>query len=253
MSTLQGYKLFLERRKKKVNGKKAILMGLNYPGTKFRLAGCVNDVRNGKKFLNKKGYDTKVLIDKDIKRDYDLLEALEELKNSDAKTIFFHYSGHGTRIRDRTRDELDGWDEVVFSKNGRGISDDQIVEKLQSIKNKTIYLIFDCCHSGSIADLPFRLSPNTRNIKENDYQFESDIICISGCKDVQTSADVTENNVSFGALSKTLYDLLRRKKGKYTWKELWLELLKKMREKGYSQVPQLSVSDVNLFEKIVQL
>jgi len=253
MSTLQGYKLLLERKKKKTNYKKAILMGLNYPGTRFRLLGCVNDVRNGKRFLNNKGYDTKVLIDKDIKKDYDLLEALEELKNSDAKTILFHYSGHGTQIRDKNRDELDGWDEVVFSKNGKNITDDQIVKKLQSIKNKTIYLIFDCCHSGSIVDLPFRLIPNTKNIIENNHQFESDIICISGCNDYQTSADVTQNNISFGALSKNLYQLLRSKKGKYTWKDLCLELVKKMRDKGYTQVPQLSVSDVNLFEKMVEL
>src|SRR5680860_380697 len=94
--------------------KKAILMGLNYPGTRFSLKGCINDVRSGARYLKKQQYDTKVLIDKNITIEYNLLEALTELKDSGVKTVLFHYSGHGSQILDQTGDEVDKWDETVF-------------------------------------------------------------------------------------------------------------------------------------------
>lgn len=244
---------YFKKPSKKITQKKnkAILLGLNYPGTRFRLSGCVNDVRNGQRYLKKHNYDTKLLIDRNVSKNYNVLEALEELAKSDADKVFFHYSGHGTRKRDQNGDEADGWDEVVFSKDGVEISDDDICKVVQSIKGKTVFLIFDCCHSGSIVDLPFQLNPNGSVDKVNSKKFNSDIICISGCKDHQTSADITEGNVSYGALSKTLYDLLRKNRCK-TWKNLWNTLTNEMRKKGYSQIPQISASDSHLFNRFIK-
>ena len=100
-------------------GKKAILVGLNYPRSHYQLNGCINDVKNGGKYLNGHGYETKILEDKDISRKYNIIEALNELKNSSQKTVFFHYSGHGTQQKDLNGDEKDGYDEVIFSKDKR--------------------------------------------------------------------------------------------------------------------------------------
>ncbi len=236
-------------RKKKQKSKKAIMMGLNYPTTRFKLFGCVNDVRNGKRFFFKKKYDVKVLIDKDITNEYNLLEALDELKNSDAKYLVFHYSGHGTQTKDINNDEIDGWDESVFSTNNTIITDDLIRKKLQEFKNKTVFLIFDCCHSGTIVDLPYKLNSNVIEII-NNYHFDSNIICVSGCRSDQTSADVTENNISYGALSKTLYDILRKGNCK-TWRNLSNSLQAKMKKEGYTQIPQLSASKTNLFDRFI--
>ncbi len=241
------------RRYNKNKTRSAILMGLNYPGTRFKLRGCVNDVRNCAKLLRKHKYSVKVLIDKDIKKNYNLLEALRELSQSQSKQIFFHYSGHGTRRRDTDGDEKDKWDEVVFSKDNVEITDDQISGVLSNTHGKTIFLIFDCCHSGTIVDLPYTLSPNGTTDKVTDKTFHSDIICISGCKDTQTSSDVTDKNVSYGALSHTLYKLMRKHYGKLTWLELWKLLVEEMRDAGYRQIPQLSASDPKLFNKKVEL
>ena len=69
----------------------------------------------------------------------------------------------------------------------------------------------------------------------------------------QTSEDVTENDISYGALSKTLYHIIEKQKKQITWKGLWLKLLVKMRKDKYSQVPQISVSNTKLFKSFVNL
>jgi len=237
--------------------KSAILIGLNYPGSNFTLRGCINDVKNGEKFLKEKGYDTKLFTDFEISSQFDVLEALNELKKSDSKTVFFHYSGHGIQIKDTDGDEIDGKDEVLFSKNGHLITDDQINSLLALFpEDKTVFLIFDCCHSGTIVDLPYiadltKLGYKEEKVKKN---IKAKIICISGCNDSQTSADVTEKGLSYGALSATLYSLLRNHKNQeISWKNIYLELVLEMSKKRYQQIPQLTASYPELFNTIVKL
>jgi hypothetical protein len=75
-------------------------------------------------------------------------------------SLFLHYSGHGGQLEDSTGDEEDGYDETImpldFQKNGQIIDDDLhniLVEPLKAGVRLT--LIFDCCHSGTVLDLPF--------------------------------------------------------------------------------------------------
>lgn len=88
--------------------KKAVLIGINYPGTAVELRGCVNDVRRMQKclielygFANK---DITILIDTDKsciqptgKNIHDELTRLIASGQS-GDFLVFHYSGHGTRI-----------------------------------------------------------------------------------------------------------------------------------------------------------
>jgi len=88
--------------------KKAVLVGCNYPGTKAELKGCVNDVnRMYKCLVERYGFEEeniRVLIDTDdsypqptgvnIRRAWKTL--VEGARPGDI--IFFHYSGHGTRL-----------------------------------------------------------------------------------------------------------------------------------------------------------
>lgn len=235
--------------------KKAILIGLNYPGSHYSLNGCVNDVRNGAMFLKERDYDVKMLEDKDISLSYNVLQALTELRNSAQQVVFFHYSGHGTQMKDLDADEEDNLDEVIYSKDDVLITDDDINRILLSYpENKTVFLIFDCCHSGSIADLPYILNVDGK-VKEEKVKkiAAAKIICISGCQDNQTSADMTERGISFGALSSTVYSLLRSYNGKdVTWKIFYQDLVKEMKRKKYSQYPILSSSHLSFFdEKVV--
>ena len=60
---------------------------------------------------------------------------LLELIISDAKTLFFHYSGHGSYIKDENGDEVDGKDECLcpidYAYSGM-IIDDEIKGILQN-------------------------------------------------------------------------------------------------------------------------
>ena len=146
--------------KKEIGNKSGILIGLNYPNSFYSLNGCVNDVKNGDSYLKTHGYDSKFLDDSGVTNSYNVLEALEELGSNDSKYVFFHYSGHGTQQVDKDGDEVDGMDEVVYSIGGKLITDDEINKTLSSFpEDKIVFLIFDCCHSGTIADLPYISSP----------------------------------------------------------------------------------------------
>ena len=233
--------------------KTSILIGLNYPGSHYSLNGCVNDVKNGDLFLKDHGYNSKFLDDSKVTDSYNVLEALEELRNSNSEYVFFHYSGHGTRQVDKDGDEEDGMDEVIYSKNGKMITDDEINQALSLFsEDKTIFLVFDCCHSGTIADLAYICTDHGYSILKNPKHLKAKIICLSGCKDFQTSADITEGSISYGALYSTLYKILRNNKTEITWSELHKQLKLEMSFKKYTQIPQLTASDPDLFNEIVK-
>ncbi|WZZ58781.1 hypothetical protein YC2023_058888 [Brassica napus] len=88
--------------------KKALLIGINHPGTAVELCGCVNDVRRMKKCLiDRYGFsnkDIRVLIDTDKSSiqptGKNIHEALKKLiaEEESGDVLVFHYSGHGTRL-----------------------------------------------------------------------------------------------------------------------------------------------------------
>ncbi|XP_014499480.1 metacaspase-6-like [Vigna radiata var. radiata] len=145
-------------------GKRAVLIGCNYPGTKAELRGCVNDVWNMKKCLiNIYGFserDIVLLIDthhsytqptgKNIR--LALSKLVRSAKPRDA--LFVHYSGHGTRLPAESDDEDNtGYDECIVPTDMNLITDDdfrQLVDKVPRGCNITI--VSDCCHSGGLIE-----------------------------------------------------------------------------------------------------
>jgi metacaspase-1 len=77
-------------------------------------------------------------------------------------SLFFHYSGHGATQADVSpdTDEADGQDETIvpvdYQKAGM-IVDDEIFDLLVAPLPKGVRLtaVMDCCHSGSVFDLPY--------------------------------------------------------------------------------------------------
>lgn len=75
-------------------------------------------------------------------------------------TNFFHYSGHGGQVRDPTGSHpsgvLDTICPVDFQTAGQ-INSDTLHRHLvsQMPANSTLFVILDCCHSGSALELPF--------------------------------------------------------------------------------------------------
>jgi hypothetical protein len=77
------------------------------------------------------------------------------------RTIHVHYSGHGAYVKDENGDEEDGYDETLvpvdYYKKGQ-ITDDDVFKKLVSKmpEGATLTCLMDCCHSGTVLDLPYQ-------------------------------------------------------------------------------------------------
>lgn len=76
-------------------------------------------------------------------------------------TIFFFFSGHGSRARDTAGDEVDGWDNTIVPtdwatpEGSSPITDDLLYRVL--VKDLPpgvrLFSIFDCCHSSNVLGL----------------------------------------------------------------------------------------------------
>lgn len=154
--------------------RKALLIGINYFGSKNQLRGCINDVRNMYNFLTQRyGYkaeDIVMLTDDNnelvrVPTRANMIRAMQWLvKDARANdALFFHYSGHGGQTPDQDGDEEDGMDDVIypvdFEMAGQIIDDEMhaiMVAPLQSGVRLTA--LFDSCHSGTVLDLPYTYS-----------------------------------------------------------------------------------------------
>lgn len=151
--------------------RKALLVGINYFGSKSQLGGCINDVKNVSTYLNEhcnyKREDMVILTDDQQNpmsqpTKANIIRAMYWLVK-DARpndSLFFHYSGHGGQTEDLDGDEDDGYDEVIypvdFQQQGH-IVDDQMHEIMVRNLPAGVRLtaIFDSCHSGTALDLPY--------------------------------------------------------------------------------------------------
>ena len=99
--------------------KRALSIGINYPGTSNSLRGCVNDSRMIEILLRTRyGFeDITLLLDNDATTD-NMRKALNKLVDSaePGDVLFFHYSGHGSQVLNQKDDddiEPDGLDEII--------------------------------------------------------------------------------------------------------------------------------------------
>jgi hypothetical protein len=239
---------------------RALLIGINYVRTpESRLRGCVNDVKNMENFLSSVvGMDKKDImsyVDEDP-NEYDKTTAIgitRELRNLvsdswkyDLDLVWFHYSGHGCSIVDNSGDEKDGKDEALVPSdyNVAGvISDDFISRIMRGFNPKTkVVCVFDCCHSGTIADLRYHYrSKDDVLINKIPFDFTAKIITLSGCKDDQTSADAfnVQNAHKFtGALTSCLINVFDDscKNDVFVMLE---KVRKEIQTKRFSQIPQI--------------
>ena len=104
--------------------KRALIFGINdYPGTYNDLAGCVNDAKDIKKWLEGYGYICNIYLDSEVtkvKFKTKLAEAVAVLRTGDR--LFVTYSGHGTYVTDKSGDEGNGYDEALYVYDGVVVS-----------------------------------------------------------------------------------------------------------------------------------
>ncbi|MDD5389854.1 MAG: caspase family protein [Gallionellaceae bacterium] len=147
--------------------RRALLVGINdYRGISD-LHGCVNDVTNMRDVLRSYlGFTNKeIRVATDARATKaGILSRLDWLvKGAKAGDfLVFHYSGHGSQIRDRDGDELeDGMDELIcphdFDWDGTYILDDDLNAIFKTLPKGVLLEVFlDSCHSGTgLRDVDF--------------------------------------------------------------------------------------------------
>ena len=261
--------------------KKALLVGINdYKGVSD-LGGCVNDVLDMHfslcSLFNFQASEVRVLTDSRATK-VNIINRLKWLVKGAKKGDFlvFHFSGHGSQIRDRNNDELeDGMDELIcpydMDWDGTFITDDTLNEILQDVpEGALLEVVLDCCHSGTglkemglqpppelaaehptlnrylppPADIFLRFSGQETDLKKRGFaegfngRGSKHHILWAGCMANQTSADAYINGRYHGAFSYYLNMHLRRNP-KVSRTELLGKVRASLTHGGYSQIPQL--------------
>lgn len=117
-------------------------------------------------------------------------------------TVFF--AGHGAQVVDTSGDEADGYDEVMVFDSGY-IVDDDLAIYLQKYSAGTAHtiLLSDCCHSGTIWDIPEDL----RTAKS----FPANLMSVSSSNDSQTSKQLELQSNLQGVFTFNLWTLVRNR------------------------------------------
>ncbi|CAH8269996.1 unnamed protein product [Arabidopsis lyrata] len=157
----------------------AVLVGCNYPNTRNELHGCINDVLAMKEtIMSRFGFkedDIEVLTDEpeskvkptgaNIKAS--LRRMVGKAQAGSGDILFFHYSGHGTRIPSVKSSHPFKQDEAIVPCDFNLITDVDFRELVNQLPKGTSFtMISDSCHSGGLIDKekeqigPFSVSSN---------------------------------------------------------------------------------------------
>lgn len=274
---------------------KALLVGINdYKGV-GDLRGCINDVTNIRNLLKTyfgfSNEDIRILVDERATKQ-NILFRLEKLVTNakPGDLIVFHFSGHGSQIRDRDMDELkDHMDELIcpwdMNWDDGFITDDMLKEILNTLNKEVMMeIILDCCHSGTGTrnnSLGRPSEPNAENKVLNrhlpppvdiqsrfqgeeeelnpkkafrtDKTLTMNHILWAGCKDHQTSADAYINGYYNGAFSYYFCKHIRDSKGNISRNELQKRILNSLNYNNFLQLPQLECEGNRKAENIFSL
>jgi hypothetical protein len=237
---------------------RALLVGINYVGTPYSLSGCINDVTDMQKHLQK--YfpgckDYRVITDntamKPTKKN--IMDSINWLTTGlkPGQNIYFHFSGHGGLVRDANGDEVSGFDSCLYPLNGTKIEtiiDDEVRAALAAKipAGSKCFVVFDCCYSGSAVDLRCTWqAPSANSLLCTEFakyaKTAGSVIFLSGCHDSQTAADtVGIDGRPCGALTMSLLQTWKTYGAAIKLKYLLWDVRKFLKEFGYSQIPQLT-------------
>jgi hypothetical protein len=172
------------------------------------------------------------------------------------ENVYFHFSGHGGLTEDKNNDEKSGKDSCIYPIQDKQcekikIIDDELREKLVNKipTDSKCFAVLDCCHSGTGLDLRYKYNFSNNKINTSTDLNYTDtlgsVIFLSGCKDIQKSADVQSNGSAWGALTNTLTSIWNQSGTPISWADLIREIRAKLDADGFDQIPQLSWGQKN--------
>jgi len=212
----------------------------NYDGTVNALNGCMNDWRNY--LVN---IDDHFGVPQENRQSYVAKNYRRELVVAQAKllpgmihagdTLIYSNSSHGTDMPDQDGDEVDGYDEALYTDDGKFISDDEIHQLMTKfIPGCLVMGFFDNCRAGTM----------DRNVSLNWHSMPPDVKCHAvfffGCVERGTSADAYINGRYEGAFSHFLFQALFERKYELTYLELLTCTNELLRKNRYRQVGQMA-------------
>ncbi|KAK9989085.1 hypothetical protein SO802_029324 [Lithocarpus litseifolius] len=270
--------------------KRALLCGVSYYGRSYKLKGSVNDVRCMRYFLvEKMGFPNEsiLILTEDetdplrIPTKHNIRMALKWLVQGiqSGDSLVFHFSGHGSRERDKNMDEIDGYDETLcpvdYETQGKIIDDevnDTIVRPIP--RGAKLHAIIDACYSGTVLDLPFLCRMNREGVYTWEFQTYTPsvykgtsgglAISFGACDDQQTASDTTalagkastgaltycfiqavqsEPGLTYGRLLNSIRQQIREAKTGIRLNGPIASLINKVLGADLSQEPQLSSSE----------
>jgi hypothetical protein len=229
----------------------AFLMGSNYKGTSAELGACVSDCQNIKRAFTNRGFRFIEHVSETPLKWPIVKQSLETtLRSLRSGDIFFlYYSGHGLQIPDLNGDEIDGKDEAIYIDEKTIISDDQLSLLLQiPVSGVKIFLMFDCCHSGTIMDLP--LSWENRLFKTTSRKFfRADMVCFSGCADNKVAYETSVGGFLTTSFIKTLQSW--RSSGTRPWIDLFNKVSTELSKVSNKiQVCKLSINRQTVLSRV---
>jgi hypothetical protein len=249
---------------------KALFIGINYTGIpQIRLNGCINDVINMEKFITglyPSCTQRRVITDDTAVKPTkaNILAAIQWLV-SDLKpgqNAYFHFSGHGTGVRDTNGDEVSGVDSCICPYNGSRveiISDDELRVALANKipAGSKLFAVFDCCSSGTALDLQYMWQCPVQDkltfSQDRKYALTpGNVYFLSGCQDGDVSWDtVNAQGQAGGAMTFALLETWKTHKVAMKMKHLLWNVRTWLKTKGYPQVPQLSTGQACSSEEVL--
>lgn len=242
--------------------KVALLIGINYVGQSGELAGCINDVLKVKAMLvGRMGYadaDITLMTDESppgLKPTASNIMAqlgrvILKAYHDKADEVWVHYSGHGSYVRDVSGDEDDRRDEVLvpldYEQSGM-IKDDHLHAYFSYVPPACrAVCVFDCCHSGTMLDLPLRYVATDADfeVENRASDVRANVVTLSGCTDTQTAADayIQEHQAWGGAMTTALLHALEEAGYAVTFFHLLARMRAYLKDRRYKQTPQLCAS-----------
>eukprot|EP00927_Polykrikos_kofoidii_P035888 TRINITY_DN30389_c0_g1_i1.p1 TRINITY_DN30389_c0_g1~~TRINITY_DN30389_c0_g1_i1.p1 ORF type:complete len:524 (-),score=83.64 TRINITY_DN30389_c0_g1_i1:26-1597(-) len=242
---------------------RALLVGINYFGSRAELRGCINDVHNMRRLLTEtfgwRNSDIRTLTDDDRRNmptqaniQSGLRWLVEGAQSGDV--LFFHFSGHGAQKEDPHGYEEDGMNETIlpvdFERAGQ-MTDDEIGDVIVKPLPEGVKLtsVMDCCHSGTGLDLPFQWTGRSWKEETNPFYSKGDVQMFSGCEDDDTSSDAsTAYGAAGGAMTTAFCDVLRAHSCP-SYPRLMQLLHSQLGKRGFRQRPQLTSSQQFHFDR----
>jgi len=241
---------------------KALLVGIDYKGTSYELNGCINDVQHISQFLVGKNIPTNkmcILTDNTEMKPTKIniinsfTKLLKDAVSGDQLVFFF--SGHGSTIVNTSLNkDTEPLDDVLVTLDNNYIIDDDLNAIIQAnLKpNVKLFVLFDCCHSGTMLDLKYnypidKTLPGVMIDNGSSGDTKSQVFYISGCKDEQTSVETYINSKSQGAMTWAFLEAVKQNSN-MSWNNLVLTIRDNMKKYQFIQVPQFSTGlscDVN--------